>query len=157
MTRPRALEAEVFVVAAFGQILSQEILDLPAYGCLNIHASLLPGYRGAAPIEWAILNGEELTGVTIMRMDAGIDTGDMLLKREVPITEVDTDESLRRKLSEAGSELIVEALEGLRAGTLQAEKQNEAESSYVRMLTKSMGLIDWKESALQIERKVRGL
>ncbi len=153
----RALGADVFVVAAFGQILSQELLDLPAYGCLNIHASLLPGYRGAAPIEWAILNGESRTGVTIMRMDAGIDTGDMLLKREVPIAEDDTDESLRRKLSEAGSGLIVEALEGLQAGTLRAEKQNDAQSSYVGMLTRSMGRIDWEEGALQIERKVRGL
>lgn len=153
----RALGADVFVVAAFGQILSQEILDIPPYGCLNIHASLLPAYRGSAPIEWAILNGESRTGVTIMRMDAGIDTGDMLLKRAVPIAEDDTDESLRQKLAEAGSGLIVEALEGLLAGTLRAEKQDEAESSYVRMLTKSMGLIDWKESAVQIERKVRGL
>lgn len=153
----RELQADAFVVAAFGQILSQEILDIPPFGCLNIHASLLPAYRGSAPVEWAILNGESQTGVTIMQMDAGIDTGDMLLKRAVPILEEDTDESLLGRLAETGSGLIVEALEALEKGTLRPEKQNGEESSYVPMLTKAMGQIDWTESALQIGRKVRGL
>ena len=145
------------MVAAFGQILSQEILDLPQYGCLNIHASLLPKYRGAAPIEWAILNGEKETGVTIMRMDAGVDTGDMLLKEAVSIGEDETDESLQNRLSELGSRLIVEALERLEAGSLVAQKQNEADSCYAKMLTKEMGKIDWSQPSIRLERQVRGL
>lgn len=149
--------ADLFVVAAFGQILSQEILDLPQYGCLNIHASLLPKYRGAAPIEWAILNGEKQTGVTIMRMDAGVDTGDMLLKEAVSIGEDETDESLQNRLSELGSRLIVEALERLEAGSLVAQKQNEADSCYAKMLTKEMGKIDWSQPSIRLERQVRGL
>lgn len=153
----RSFEADLFVVAAFGQLLSREILDMPRLGCINIHASLLPAYRGAAPIQWVILNGETKSGVTIMRMDEGIDTGDMLLKTEVPITESETDESLERKLSAEGSRLIVEALAKLEAGTLPGEKQNDSESCYAKMLTKSMGLIDWNEPAAMIGRKVRGL
>lgn len=161
--KPEAVEvlktfvADVYVVAAFGQILSQEILDIPEYGCINIHGSLLPAYRGAAPIQWAILNGETETGVTIMQMDAGVDTGDMLLKATVPIAEKDTDETLQKKLSETGSALIVEALRKLEAGELAAEKQEDTSGFYARMLEKSMGLIDWKESAAVIERKIRGL
>lgn len=153
----RRFEADVFVVAAFGQILSQEILDMPRYGCLCVHASLLPAYRGAAPIQWVILNGEKESGVTIMQMDAGVDTGDMLLKAVVPISEKETDESLHDKLAAAGSRLIVEALEKLEAGELTPEKQDDEKSCYAKMLTKSMGLIDWKETAQSIERKVRGL
>lgn len=150
-------EADVYVVAAFGQILSREILDLPRFGSLCIHASLLPAYRGAAPIQWALLNGEKQTGVTIMQMDAGIDTGDMLLKAVVEIAEKETDESLHDKLAEAGSSLIVEALKKLEAGELIPQKQDDEASCYAKMLTKSMGLIDWKETAETIERKVRGL
>lgn len=153
----RAFEADVFVVAAFGQILSQEILDMPRYGCLNIHGSLLPKYRGAAPIQWAILNGEQKTGVTIMQMDAGVDTGDMLLKSVVPIEAADTDETLEAKLMEAGSSLIVEALEKLEKGQLKPQKQPQEDLFYAKMLTKSMGQIDWSEPAAVIERKVRGL
>lgn len=149
--------ADVFVVAAFGQILSREILEMPRYGCINIHASLLPAYRGAAPIEWVILNGEKESGVTIMQMDDGIDTGDMLLKEAVPIAEKETDESLHDKLAETGSRLIVEALEKLEAGELTPEKQDDEKSCYAKMLTKAMGLIDWQEPASVIERKVRGL
>ena len=108
-----AIPADVYVVAAFGQILSQEILDLPKYGCVNIHASLLPKYRGAAPIQWAILNGEDKTGVTIMQMDAGVDTGDMLFRKEVKIEETDTAATLEDKLARAGAELIVPALEAI--------------------------------------------
>lgn len=150
-------EADVYVVAAFGQILSQEILDIPRYGCLNIHASLLPKYRGAAPIQWAILDGEKETGVTIMQMDAGIDTGDMLLKKVIPIADDETGGSLFDKLALVGSELIVEALDKLEKGELKAEKQNDAESCYAKMLKKDMGHIDWNDSAEKIERTVRGL
>lgn len=150
-------EADIYIVAAFGQILSQEILDIPRFGCLNIHASLLPDYRGSAPIQWVILNGEKETGVTIMQMDAGIDTGDMLLKSAVPIGEKETDETLFDKLSAAGSALIVEALKKLEAGELIPEKQGDTDSFYARQLEKGMGLIDWKEPSAMIERRVRGL
>lgn len=153
----KTYEADVYVVAAFGQILSQEVLDIPRYGCLNIHASLLPGYRGCAPANWVILNGETQTGVTIMQLDAGIDTGDMLAKTVVPIEDTDTDESLEGKLSAAGSALIVEVLKDVEAGTLSPEKQPEETNFYAKMLTKAMGKIDWEKSAVQIDRQVRGL
>ena len=153
----KEFDAEVFVVAAFGQILSQEILDMPKYGCINVHASLLPAYRGSAPIQWCIINGEEKTGVTIMQMDVGIDTGDMLLKKEVPILPSDTAESLSDKLEQAGGEAIVEALGLLERGELKAIPQNEAESSYVSMIDKAMGRIDFSRSAAEIDRLIRGL
>lgn len=150
-------EADIFVVAAFGQILSEEILRMPEFGCINIHASLLPKYRGAAPIQWAILNGEKETGITIMQMDKGLDTGDMLLKCVVPIEEKETGESLHDKLCEAGAKLIVEALPKIEKGELKPQKQCEEEASYVTMLKKSLGHIDWTRSAEVIERLVRGL
>ena len=153
----KEFDAEVFVVAAFGQILSQEILDMPKYGCINVHASLLPAYRGSAPIQWCIINGEEKTGVTIMQMDAGIDTGDMLLKRSVAILPSDTAESLSDKLEKAGGEAIVEALALLEKGELRGTPQNEAESSYVPMIGKSMGRIDFSRTAEEIDRLIRGL
>lgn len=149
--------ADVFVIAAFGQFLSEEILHMPKYGCINIHASLLPAYRGAAPIQWVIINGEKKTGVTIMQMAKGIDTGDMLLKKEVLIDEKETGESLHDKLSAAGAELIVEALPKLERGEIVPEKQDDSLSCYAAKLTKSMGLIDWKKDAASIERLVRGL
>ncbi|MCM1251644.1 MAG: methionyl-tRNA formyltransferase [Clostridium sp.] len=153
----RTYGADIFVVAAFGQILSQEILTMPKYGCINIHASLLPKYRGAGPIQWAILNGEKETGITIMQMDKGIDTGDMLLQSIVPIAEKETGDSLHDKLTKAGAGLIVEALEKIEAGDISPRKQNDADSCYARMLQKSMGKIDWTKNAVQIERMVRGL
>lgn len=153
----RTYDVDLFVVAAFGQILSKEILEMPRLGCINIHASLLPKYRGAAPIQWAIIDGEKETGVTIMQMDVGLDTGDMLLKRKVPITAKETGESLHDKLMEAGAELIVEALPKIEAGQLQPEKQKEEESCYAKMLTKQLGHINWSASAEAIERLVRGL
>lgn len=153
----RRYEADVFVVAAFGQILSQEILDMPRLGCFNIHASLLPKYRGAAPIQWVIIDGEKETGVTIMRMDAGLDTGDMVSKVVVPIADNETGESLHDKLSEAGSKLIVDTLVSIENQTATFEKQDDSKSCYAKMLHKSMGLIDWNQSAVQIERLVRGL
>lgn len=153
----KTYEADIFVVAAFGQILSQDILDMPRYGCVNIHASLLPKYRGAAPIQWAVINGEQESGVTIMQMNAGLDTGDMLCRTVVPIAPKETGESLHDKLSQAGAKLIVEALAQIEQGSLQPQAQNEAESTYAGMLRKSLGRIDWTQSAVTIERLIRGL
>ncbi|MGN0425466.1 MAG: methionyl-tRNA formyltransferase [Acetatifactor sp.] len=150
-------EADVYVVAAFGQILSQEILDIPPYGSLNIHASLLPKYRGSSPIQRVILDGEEKTGVTIMQMDAGIDTGDMLYKREISILPEDDFESLHDKLMYLGGEAIVEALELLAQGKLIPEKQVDALSCHAPMIDKSMGEIHFEKSAAQIDRLIRGM
>lgn len=149
--------ADIFVVAAFGQLLSEEILTMPRLGCVNIHASLLPAYRGAAPIQWVILNGEKETGVTIQQMEKGLDTGDILLKRSIPIEEKETGESLHDKLMVLGAELIVEVLPLLEEGKICPEKQDEALSSHVTKLTKAMGLIDFKKDAVSLERLVRGL
>lgn len=153
----RGYEADIFVVAAFGQILSEEILTMPEYGCINIHASLLPKYRGASPIQWAILNGEQETGITIMRMAKGIDTGDMLMKCTVPVEPKETGESLHDKLCAAGAELIVQALPKIERGELEPEKQNEADATYVTVLQKSLGHIDWSKDAVFLDRLVRGL
>ncbi len=153
----RGYGADVFVVAAFGQILSEEILTMPRYGCVNIHASLLPKYRGAAPIQWAIINGETTTGVTIMQMDRGIDTGDMLMKAEVPIAAGETADSLHDKLAQAGAKLIVEALPKIADGEIVPVKQNEEESCYAKMLQKSMSRIDWRQSAEKLDCTIRGL
>ncbi|MGN0365363.1 MAG: methionyl-tRNA formyltransferase [Suilimivivens sp.] len=153
----RQYPADIFVIAAFGQILSEEILNMPKYGCINIHASLLPAYRGAAPIQWVILNGETQTGVTIMQMAKGLDTGDMLCKVVVPIDVKETGESLHDKLMAAGAELIVETLPKIERRELIPKKQDESLSSYAARLTKSMGLIDWKQDADVLERLVRGL
>ena len=153
----KGLDGEGLGVATFGLILSQEILVMPRYGCINVHGSLLPADRGSAPIQWCIINGEEKTGVTIMQMDAGIDTGDMLLKKEVPILPSDTAESLSDKREQAGGEAIVEALGLLERGELKAIPQNEAESSYVSMIDKAMGRIDFSRSAAEIDRLIRGL
>lgn len=153
----KGYEAELFVVAAFGQILSKEILDMPKYGCVNIHASLLPKYRGAAPIQWAILDGEKETGVTIMQMNEGLDTGDMLTKVVVPIEDTDTGESLFDKLAEAGAKLLIETIPQIEAGTLEPEPQDDSLSTYAKMIKKEMGLIDWKREALVLERLVRGM
>lgn len=149
--------ADIFVVAAFGQLLPEKILNMPRLGCINIHASLLPAYRGAAPISWVIINGETRTGVTIMQMAKGLDTGDMLLKEEVLIEAKETEESLHDKLMEAGARLIVKALPKIEKGELTPEKQDDALSSYAAKLDKSMGLIDWEKDAPSIERLVRGL
>lgn len=155
--RLRALQADIFVVAAFGQILSKEILDMPRYGCVNIHASLLPKYRGAAPINWAIINGDEETGVTIMQMNEGVDTGDMLTRKVVPIAPKETAETLFDKLAKAGAELIVETLPKLEAGELTPVAQDESQATHVKMMGKSLGRIDWNKDAAVIERLVRGL
>lgn len=149
--------ADLFVVAAFGQILSKEILDMPKFGCVNIHASLLPKYRGAAPIQWAILDGEKETGVTIMQMNEGLDTGDMLTKVIVPIEDTDTGESLFDKLAEAGAKLLIETIPQIEAGTLHPKAQDDSLSTYAKMIKKEMGLIDWKKEAVVLERLVRGM
>lgn len=149
--------ADIFVVAAYGQILSKEILDIPKYGCVNIHASLLPKYRGAAPIQWAILNGEEVTGVTIMKMAEGLDTGDIWSQSSIEISPEDTGDSLFDKLMSLGAELIVETLPLIESGSITAVPQNEDEASAVGKIKKEMGLINWSEDAQKIERYVRGL
>lgn len=149
--------ADLFVVAAFGQILSEEILNMPKLGCINIHASLLPAYRGAAPIQWAVLNGEKESGVTLMRMAKGVDTGDMLCKAVVPLDEKETGGSLHDKLMEAGARLLVEALPQIERGELTARAQREEDATHAGKLTKTMGLIDWQKDAVFIERLVRGL
>ena len=153
----RQYEADIYIVAAFGQILSQEVLDIPHYGCLNIHASLLPKYRGASPIQHVIIDGEEKTGVTIMQMDAGIDTGDMLYKKEIPIQSTDNYETLHDRLTVLGGQAIVEALTLLEQGKLTPEKQQEDQSSYAPLIDKSMGKIDFSQPAAVIDRKIRGM
>ena len=150
-------DADIMVVVAFGQILPQEILDLTPYGCINVHASLLPKYRGAAPIQWAIIDGEEVTGVTTMQMDAGLDTGDMLLKAEVLIQKEETGGSLHDKLMHVGAKLCVETLQGLEQQRLTREKQGESPTAYAKMLDKHLGNIDWTKEAREIERLIRGL
>ena len=150
-------EADLFVVVAFGQILSKEILEMPKYGCVNVHASLLPKYRGAAPIQWAIINGEKETGVTIMQMDDGIDTGDMLMRTVVPIAWDETGASLHDKLAKAGAKLMVEAAECIEKGEIHPRKQDDSKKTYARMLTKDFGKIDFRKPADEIERLVRGL
>ncbi len=153
----RSYGADIFVVAAFGQLLSEEILAMPKYGCVNIHASLLPKYRGAGPIQWAIIDGEEKTGVTIMQMDKGLDTGDMLMKTEVVIAPGETGDSLHDKLAAAGAELIVEALPKIERGEITPVRQNEEESCYAKRLDKSMGRIDWQLDAKKLDCLIRGL
>lgn len=157
VTELKRYQADIYVVAAFGQLLSEEILQMPRFGCINIHASLLPAYRGAAPIQWVILNGEEKTGITIQQMEKGLDTGDILLKRALVIEPKETGESLHDKLMALGAELVVEALSGIEKGELVPEKQDDSLSSYAAKLTKSLGEIDWQKDAVSIERLVRGL
>ena len=151
------LKPDLIVVVAFGQILSQEILDLPKFGCINVHASLLPKYRGAAPIEWCLINGEKISGVTTMQMDAGLDTGDMLLKSEVEISEEMILPELREKLQEVGAEILIETLEKIQRDELKPVKQDDALSNYAPMIKKDTGKIDWKKSAREIHNLVRGL
>ncbi len=153
----KKFQADLIVVVAFGQILSQEILDLPKFGCINVHASLLPRYRGAAPIEWALINGEKITGVTTMQMNAGLDTGDMLLKSEVKISDEMILPELQEKLMTTGAELLIKTLEKLQRRELQPIKQDDSLSNYAPMLKKETGSIDWNKSAREIHNLVRGL
>ena len=148
---------DLIVVVAYGQILPPSILDIPAQGCINVHASLLPKYRGAAPINWAVARGETATGVTIMKMDAGMDTGPMLLVREMPISEEDTAQTLFGKLSLLGAEALAEALRKLHDGTLTETPQDNALSSYAPMLKKEHGQIDWSRPAAEVRNLIRGM
>jgi methionyl-tRNA formyltransferase len=148
--------ADVFVVAAYGQILPEKLLKLPRYGAINIHASLLPRYRGAAPIERAIIAGERETGVTIMQMDKGLDTGDILLSAAIPIKEKETSETLHDRLATLGAQLVTVALTWIAKDDIIRVKQNEAYATYAPMLRREEGLIDWEKPAEQIERMVRG-
>lgn len=150
-------DADVFVVVAYGQILSKEILDIPRLGCINVHASLLPKYRGAAPIQWAVIDGEKYTGITTMKMDEGIDTGDIIETSVYEIKEDETGGSLFDNLMELGGELIVSTIEKLEAGTATFTKQDDSKSTHAKMLTKEMGNIDFSMEAQAIERLIRGL
>lgn len=153
----KKLNLDVIVVVAFGKILPKEILDLPKYGCINVHASLLPKYRGAGPIQWCVLDGEEETGVTTMLMAEGLDTGDMLLKSSTKIGENETAGELHDRLSTMGADLIVETLSKLPNNEITPEKQDDNLSNYAPMLTKELCKIDWSKSAPQIHNQVRGL
>lgn len=152
----KGLAPELMVVVGYGQIIPQTIIDLPKHGILNVHASLLPKYRGAAPIQWAIANGEAQTGVTIMQIDAGLDTGDMLLKASVPIKPDETAPELSARLAPLGAGLLVEALQQIAASSIHREKQNEAEATYAPVLKKEDGMIDWSRPARQIYNHLRG-
>lgn len=157
ITEMQKLNPDVIVVVAFGQILPKAILDIPKYGCINVHASLLPKYRGAAPIQWAVIDGETESGVTTMLMDVGLDTGDMLKKAVVKLEEKETGGSLHDKLAVTGGDLLIETLKEIEAGTITREKQDDSLSNYAKMLDKSLGCIDFEKSAVEIERLIRGL
>ncbi len=150
-------EPDIIIVAAFGQILPKEILDMPKYGCVNVHASLLPKYRGAAPIQWAVINGEKISGVTTMRMNEGIDTGDMIEQKEVELAPEETGGSLFDRLAVAGAELCVHTMEEIEAGRAVYTKQEESEATHTGMIKKQFGKIDWTKPAVEIERLIRGL
>ena len=154
--RLRELAPDVIVVIAYGHILRKKVLDIPKLGCVNIHTSLLPKYRGAAPINQAVIDGCEVTGVTTMLMDEDMDTGDILLQEEIPIDPKETAGTLFDKLAAAGADLIVETLQGMKQGTITPKKQ-EGEPSYVHMMTKEDGRVNWQKSAQEIERLIRGL
>lgn len=150
------LQPELIVVAAFGQFLSKEILELPKYGCINVHASLLPKYRGAAPIQYAIIKGEKESGVTIMQMDIGMDTGAMLDKVVVPIAENTTMGELHDALREQGAALLLEVIDKIAAGTAAAEPQDDAQATYATLLDRSMEHIDWSKTAQEVHNLIRG-
>ena len=153
----KAINPDVIVVVAFGQIIPSEIIHMPKYGCINVHASLLPKYRGASPIQWTVLDGCEYSGVTTMLMDEGIDTGDILETATVKLDEKETGGSLFDRLSLVGAKLLVETLDKAEAGQLHPVKQDDSQSSYVRMIDKSFGLMDFTQPVEVLERKVRAL
>jgi methionyl-tRNA formyltransferase len=151
------LNPDFIIVVAYGKILPKKILDIPTYGCINVHASLLPQYRGAAPIGWAIVNGEKKTGITTMYMDEGLDTGDVLLQSEVDIEKDETEGELRERLSHVGASLLIKTLDCICEGEIERRKQDESQSSYAPILSKAHALIDWKKHANEIHNLVRGL
>ena len=148
---------DLICVAAYGKILPKNILDFPPHGSINVHASLLPKYRGAAPINWAIIRGEKITGITTMKMDEGMDTGDILLKKEVPIDDEDTGETLSEKLSEIGAKLLIETIRLLKEGKLSPIPQDHSQATYAPMLKKEDGKIDWEKPAEEIRNLIRGV
>lgn len=152
----RSLKPDIIIVVAFGQILSQEILDIPPLGCINVHASLLPKYRGAAPINWCIINGESVTGVTTMYMDKGLDTGDMIMKKETPIGENETAGELHDRLMELGAAALSETMATLAEGRISRIPQNNEEATYAPIMTKALGRIDWSKNAESIKNLIRG-
>lgn len=152
----RALEPDLIVTAAYGRILTKSVLDVPRLGCINVHASLLPKYRGAAPIQWAVINGDEKTGITTMFMDEGMDTGDILLTREIPIPPDMTSGELFDKLKILGAEVLLETLEALESGTLVRTPQDNSKAVTIPMITKEIGQIDWNRTAVEIHNLVRG-
>ncbi len=152
----KELKPDVMIVVAFGQILSQEILDIPSLGCINVHASLLPKYRGAAPINWCIINGEKVTGVTTMYMDKGLDTGDMILKKKISIGENETAGELHDKLMALGAEVLSETLELMEKGEVPRVPQDHKEATYAPIMSKALGRIDWSKSAEEIRNLIRG-
>lgn len=151
------IKTDLIVVAAYGQILPTAILDLPTHGCLNVHTSLLPKYRGAAPIQWAILNGDSESGVTIMRMDAGMDTGDILTQQTTPIHDTDTAQTLHDRLADIGADLLEKTISGVLEGSISARKQSEHDASYVRKILKADGKLDWTKPAIEVWNRVRAL
>jgi len=151
------LKPDIIVVAAYGKILPDYVIDYPKYGCINIHASLLPKYRGAAPIQWSIAGGETVTGVTSMQMDAGLDTGDMLISAETPITDDENGESLHDKLSALGAEVLIETLKKVQDGTVIKRKQDDSLSNYAPMITKENTRIDFTKSAKEVRNLVRAM
>ena len=153
----RQMQPDLIIVVAFGQILSQEILDIPKFGCINVHASLLPRWRGAAPIHWSIIGGDTETGVTTMYMDAGLDTGDMILKAKTVITPEMTTAQLHDALMMQGADLLIETIQSIENGTVSREKQDDSLSCYAKMLNNDNCRIDWTKSAQEIHDLVRGL
>lgn len=151
------LDADLFVVVAYGQLLSEQVLNIPKYGCINVHGSLLPKYRGAAPIQWAIINGEEKTGVTIQYMEKGMDSGDMILKEEIIIEKTETYKTLYDKMSIVGADALIKAIELIETGNVNAEKQNHDEATYAPMIYKEMGHINWNNSSKDIINLIRGI
>lgn len=148
---------DAIAVVAYGHLIPPWMIELPSLGCVNVHASLLPKYRGAAPIQWAIIRGEEKTGVTTMKIDAGLDTGDILLQREIGISDVDDSETLFEKLGAMGADLMVETLNAMASGKIQPRPQDAAAATFAPMLRKEDGRIDWSHTAVEIARRVRGL
>jgi methionyl-tRNA formyltransferase len=151
------INPDVIVVVAYGQILSKEILDIPRYGCINVHASLLPELRGAAPINWSIIRGNNKTGITTMKMDVGLDTGDMLLKKEVEIKENETAGELHDRLMDIGADLLIDTLDEIESGEIKAEAQDHDLSSYAPMLNKELGHIDWSLDSSEVHNLIRGV
>lgn len=150
------LNPDLIVVVAYGKILPKNIIDFPKYGCINVHGSLLPKYRGAAPIQWSIINGDKVTGITTMYMNEGLDTGDILLQRSVAINDDETSEELKSRLSEVGANLLLETLSELEKGNLNPIKQNDSEATLSPPLDKITGDIDWEKSATEIHNLIRG-